>query len=84
MNNSCAVFFFFKFTVKALKEIAKTLGKKDWNFNVDPCSKEKSWHPEAQVKGSENKVGCDCSFSNATVCHVVSMYILSFALFLLH
>ncbi|XP_044506660.1 probable leucine-rich repeat receptor-like serine/threonine-protein kinase At3g14840 isoform X3 [Mangifera indica] len=63
--------------VKALKEIAKTLGKKDWNFNVDPCSKEKSWHPEAQVKGSENKVGCDCSFSNATVCHVVSIMLKS-------
>ena len=29
--------------VKALSEIAEQLKKKDWNFNVDPCTNETSW-----------------------------------------
>ncbi|KAI3927184.1 hypothetical protein MKX01_020543, partial [Papaver californicum] len=45
--------------VEALKEIAKTLGKKDWNFAAtsDPCT----------AVG----VNCNCTFSNNTVCHVL-------------
>ena len=58
-----------------MKEIAKTLGKKDWDFNKDPCSGENNWKSSVQVKGFENSVTCNCYFANATVCHIVSMYV---------
>jgi len=59
-----------------MKEIAKTLGKKDWDFKKDPCSGENNWKSSVQVKGFENAVTCNCSFTNATVCHIVSMYVI--------
>ncbi|XP_031266039.1 probable leucine-rich repeat receptor-like serine/threonine-protein kinase At3g14840 [Pistacia vera] len=63
--------------VEALKEIGQKLGKNDWNFEVDPCSREESWVAEIQTNGFEKNVSCDCSFSNATVCHVVSIMLKS-------
>ncbi|XP_059453362.1 probable LRR receptor-like serine/threonine-protein kinase At1g07650 [Corylus avellana] len=58
--------------VEALREIAKTLGKTDWNFNGDPCSGGSGWVDP--VDGSkENNLTCDCSFSSGTMCHVVSI-----------
>ncbi|KAK6230794.1 hypothetical protein QUC31_002312 [Theobroma cacao] len=59
--------------VQYLRDIAKTLGKTNWNFSVDPCSGEEGWATANPVKGFENAVTCNCSFSNATVCHVVSI-----------
>ncbi|KAK8469464.1 hypothetical protein PHAVU_005G080966 [Phaseolus vulgaris] len=59
--------------VKALEDIAKILGKKDWDFGVDPCSGERNWRTAAPVKGSENEVNCSCSYNNSTVCHVTNM-----------
>lgn len=59
--------------VEVLKDIAKTLGKKDWDFSVDPCSGERNWTSSVQVKGSENAVTCNCTFVNATVCHVTNI-----------
>ncbi|CAI9784280.1 unnamed protein product [Fraxinus pennsylvanica] len=59
--------------VEALKQIAKTLGKKNWNFNVDPCRHdEPSWftHTEDIRVNQVNQVECDCSFYNNTTCHV--------------
>ncbi|EOY13472.1 Uncharacterized protein TCM_032068 [Theobroma cacao] len=59
--------------VEALKSIVETLGKRDWNFDV-PCSQDNNW--EEKVGSSPfyaNNVTCDCSFSNNTTCHVVSM-----------
>jgi hypothetical protein len=64
------------YTVQVMKEIAKTLGKKDWDFNKDPCSGENNWKSSVQVKGFENAVTCNCTFANATVCHIVSMYVI--------
>ncbi|XP_031266036.1 probable leucine-rich repeat receptor-like serine/threonine-protein kinase At3g14840 isoform X1 [Pistacia vera] len=61
--------------VEALKEIAKRLGKRDWNFSVDPCSKEESW--VAVAENLLKNVTCNCSFSNGTVCHVVSIILKS-------
>ncbi|KAL9438029.1 hypothetical protein AB3S75_023821 [Citrus x aurantiifolia] len=58
--------------VEALKDIAKTLGKRNWNFSVDPCSGKEGWADQNPVKGFENAVTCNCSFSNGTICHVVS------------
>ncbi|TXG66672.1 hypothetical protein EZV62_007947 [Acer yangbiense] len=62
-------------TLEALREIAKTIGKRDWNFSVDPCSGEWGWASLNPVKGSENAVTCNCSFANATLCHVVSLVV---------
>ncbi|KAK7244118.1 hypothetical protein RIF29_38936 [Crotalaria pallida] len=60
--------------VEALKDIAKTLGKKDWDFSVDPCSGERNWTSAIQVKGSENEVACNiCSSANGTDCHVTKI-----------
>ncbi|KAI4333482.1 hypothetical protein L6164_018287 [Bauhinia variegata] len=60
--------------VLALKHIAKTLGKFDWDFNIDPCSGQNDWIttlvPTSQYA---NNVICDCSFNDATLCHVVSI-----------
>ncbi|KAJ1441585.1 Serine/threonine-protein kinase, active site [Sesbania bispinosa] len=63
--------------VQILKDIGKTLGKKDWDFSVDPCSGQSNWTSSVQVKGSENAVSCNCSLANATVCHVVSIVLKS-------
>ncbi|AET02908.1 transmembrane protein, putative [Medicago truncatula] len=60
--------------VEALKDIGKTLGKKDWDFSVDPCSGRNNWISSTQLHGSENAVTCNCSFQNNTLCHVVSVY----------
>ncbi|KAK7335232.1 hypothetical protein VNO80_27009 [Phaseolus coccineus] len=59
--------------VKALEDIAKILGKKDWDFSVDPCSKERNWTSAVQVKGSENELRCNCTYNNGTVCHVTNI-----------
>jgi len=62
------------FTVEVLKQIGKTLGK-NWDFSADPCGGEKGWATPNPVKGFENAVTCNCSFSNNTICHVISMYV---------
>ncbi|KAJ9671358.1 hypothetical protein PVL29_025179 [Vitis rotundifolia] len=59
--------------VETLQEIAKTLGKTDWNFGVDPCSGESGWVTLNPVEGPENSVTCNCTFHNNTICHVVSI-----------
>ena len=61
------------FTVQTLREIAKTLEKTDWDFDVDPCSGEPGWVTPNPVEGSENSVTCNCTFNNNTSCHVISM-----------
>ncbi|XP_019449223.1 PREDICTED: probable leucine-rich repeat receptor-like serine/threonine-protein kinase At3g14840 [Lupinus angustifolius] len=63
--------------VEALKDIGNTLGKKDWDFSVDPCSEQSNWKSVNQSKGSENSVTCNCSFANNTACHVISIVLKS-------
>jgi hypothetical protein len=53
---------------KALEVIAKSLGKKDWNFNIDPCSNKPNW-----VTNEYNNVTCNCSVAGDNFCRVVSM-----------
>ncbi|KAI4333507.1 hypothetical protein L6164_018301 [Bauhinia variegata] len=63
--------------VEALKDIANTLGKHDWDFNVDPCNLQGTgnWSTPGTANGDENAVTCgNCSQPiNATnqICHVV-------------
>ncbi|RDX83718.1 putative LRR receptor-like serine/threonine-protein kinase, partial [Mucuna pruriens] len=60
--------------VKALKEIAKTLGKKDWNFTIDPCIGDPTWSkPKDGV--IQNNVSCNCSIPDDNFCHVVIIYL---------
>jgi hypothetical protein len=53
--------------------MAKTIGKTNWNFSADPCGGQWGWVDPNPVKGNENAVSCDCTFSNGTICHVISM-----------
>ena len=60
--------------VKALKEIGSKIGKKDWNFGVDPCSGKGNWNvPDARKAFVMSSMICDCSFNHNSSCHVVSM-----------
>ncbi|KAB5521352.1 hypothetical protein DKX38_025671 [Salix brachista] len=59
--------------VKALRDIAKTLGKTNWNFGADPCGGQSGWANPNAEKGSENALSCNCTFSNGTICHVTSI-----------
>ncbi|CAN6443556.1 unnamed protein product [Victoria cruziana] len=58
--------------VAALQVIAVKLGKKDWNFSVDPCSGSGGWISTG-LNSSSNNVTCDCSYSNGTICHIASI-----------
>ncbi|KAK7324504.1 hypothetical protein VNO77_28105 [Canavalia gladiata] len=55
--------------VEVMKEIAKTIEKKDWDFNVDPCSGKNNW--TSSVNEFESSVTCYCSSAN--VCHVIGI-----------
>ncbi|KAH9779502.1 putative leucine-rich repeat receptor-like serine/threonine-protein kinase [Citrus sinensis] len=59
--------------VQALKDIASTLGKTNWNFSADPCSGKEGWADQNPDKGFENAVTCNCAYAGGTVCHVVSI-----------
>ncbi|KAJ4981653.1 hypothetical protein NE237_032490 [Protea cynaroides] len=82
VNIIVGISFLFTFTfgytllpkeeVDALRQIAKKLGKTNWNFSTDPCSGESGWVTLNPAKGFENAVTCNCS-SNGTVCHVITI-----------
>ncbi|PNY02577.1 putative LRR receptor-like protein kinase, partial [Trifolium pratense] len=58
---------------EALKAIAKALGKKDWNFDIDPCSNKPNWVTPPIPKVLDNNVTCDCSIAGDNYCHVIWM-----------
>ncbi|XP_057432287.1 probable leucine-rich repeat receptor-like serine/threonine-protein kinase At3g14840 [Lotus japonicus] len=53
--------------VLALKDIAKTLGKTDWDFSVHPCSEQRVWRPDVDIEGSDNAVICSSNCSSANI-----------------
>ncbi|XP_027929650.1 probable leucine-rich repeat receptor-like serine/threonine-protein kinase At3g14840 isoform X2 [Vigna unguiculata] len=60
--------------VQALRDIAKTLGKSGWDFNVDPCNTSVEWTlpgPYDSKQVPRNNVSCDCSIDK--FCHVTSI-----------
>ncbi|XP_074368207.1 putative leucine-rich repeat receptor-like serine/threonine-protein kinase At3g14840 isoform X2 [Apium graveolens] len=64
--------------VEALKESAKTLGKTNWNFDVDPCSGASGWNTSTVgQKSPDNAVSCGNCSSNGTVCHVTGIILKS-------
>ncbi|KAI5331407.1 hypothetical protein L3X38_021533 [Prunus dulcis] len=60
--------------VEALKEIATQVGKKDWNFSIDPCSNDTNWNtPKSDdLPLYSNILTCSCSYPDG-FCHVVSI-----------
>ncbi|XP_021802206.1 probable leucine-rich repeat receptor-like serine/threonine-protein kinase At3g14840 isoform X1 [Prunus avium] len=57
--------------VEALNETATQVGKKDWNFSIDPCSNDKNWNTQsADLSLYENSLICNCSNPDG-FCHVV-------------
>ncbi|RDX64660.1 putative LRR receptor-like serine/threonine-protein kinase, partial [Mucuna pruriens] len=64
--------------VQALKDIASSLGKNNWNFNINPCSGKHNWVTPNAEQGKDNNVTCDCSFVNDNfTCHVVAILLKS-------
>ncbi|KAK2368160.1 putative leucine-rich repeat receptor serine/threonine-protein kinase [Trifolium repens] len=53
---------------KALEDIANSIGKKDWNFDTDPCTNKPNW-----LTKLENNVTCNCSVAGDKFCHVVAI-----------
>lgn len=60
--------------VDALKEIVSTMGATYWKFDADSCNIEMVGVTLEPPDESERRIGCDCSFEDGTVCHVVNMY----------
>ncbi|TQE00753.1 hypothetical protein C1H46_013692 [Malus baccata] len=63
--------------VETLKEIAKQIGKKDWNFSIDPCINDTNWATpkSANLPHYNNTVICNCSTPDG-FCHVVSIFLM--------
>ncbi|GLT54266.1 hypothetical protein SLA2020_274780 [Shorea laevis] len=63
--------------VEALREVATQLGKKGWNFSVDPCiNNDSSWAtPKSNLMPLyNNSLICNCSIA-AGVCHVAQLFL---------
>lgn len=56
--------------VDALREIGDQLGKKDWDFGLNPCDNRTSWVSPLRVDMPmyNNTVLCNCTIDN--VCHI--------------
>ncbi|CAN6690852.1 unnamed protein product [Malus baccata var. baccata] len=65
--------------VQTLNDIAKTLGKTDWDFSgdADPCSRQLPWTDPSPPKGREYAISCNCSYEHSTVCHITSIILKS-------
>ncbi|XP_059435596.1 probable LRR receptor-like serine/threonine-protein kinase At1g07650 isoform X2 [Corylus avellana] len=61
--------------VEALREIARQLGKKDWDFSVDPCDGWSSATPQSDLRPLyNNSLVCNCfNPAGVRVCHVVQL-----------
>lgn len=61
-------------TVQALREIAAQVGKKDWNFNVNPCNHSNWQTPKSSDRPMyNNTLLCNCTALDG-VCHVIKLY----------
>ncbi|XP_061999059.1 probable leucine-rich repeat receptor-like serine/threonine-protein kinase At3g14840 [Rosa rugosa] len=63
--------------VQALREIATQIGKKDWDFKVDPCLNDTTHTSWATPKSADrplfnNTLICNCSFPDGS-CHVTNI-----------
>ncbi|KAJ9690801.1 hypothetical protein PVL29_013118 [Vitis rotundifolia] len=55
--------------LEALREIGEQLGKKDWDFRLNPCDGDSNWKTPSTEKNKyhNNAVTCNCSLD---MCHV--------------
>ncbi|KAG6692163.1 hypothetical protein I3842_10G099700 [Carya illinoinensis] len=61
--------------VEGLKQIAAELGKRGWNFHVDPCSNDANWTtPKLKPRTYKNSIKCNC-VDPGGVCHVVGLFL---------
>lgn len=62
------------FAENALREIGEQLGKKDWDFNVNPCDEGTNWTTPGtdDLSVYVSNVTCNCVTPDAS-CHVQSM-----------
>ncbi|XP_019190166.1 PREDICTED: probable LRR receptor-like serine/threonine-protein kinase At1g07650 [Ipomoea nil] len=60
--------------LNALKEIGEQMGKKDWDFGLNPCDNNSNWMtPERKdMPAYNNTLTCNCSFPGG-ICHVQSL-----------
>ncbi|XP_022892353.1 probable LRR receptor-like serine/threonine-protein kinase At1g07650 isoform X1 [Olea europaea var. sylvestris] len=60
----------------ALQEIADQVGKKDWNFSLNPCDGNSNWSTPKRndMPWYNNSVICNCSFLGG-VCHVENRFL---------
>ncbi|KAF8409125.1 hypothetical protein HHK36_005198 [Tetracentron sinense] len=85
---SCLFSFAFGATIlpddeeEVLRQIAKKLGKTNWKFSVDPCSRQGGWVSPSPNPNDKlpNGVTCNCSLVNSTGCHVASIHLKSLSL----
>ncbi|MCD7449566.1 hypothetical protein HAX54_000629 [Datura stramonium] len=58
----------------ALKEIGEQLGKKDWDFNLNPCDGSTNWTTPGtdDLSVYVSNVTCNCSAPDG-FCHVQTM-----------
>ncbi|XP_031120723.1 probable LRR receptor-like serine/threonine-protein kinase At1g07650 [Ipomoea triloba] len=58
--------------LNALKEIANQVGKKDWDFSLNPCGNNSNWLAPQSIDTPlyTNNLTCDCNFP-ARICHVL-------------
>ncbi|XP_027931851.1 probable LRR receptor-like serine/threonine-protein kinase RFK1 isoform X2 [Vigna unguiculata] len=59
--------------VDALREITSAMGSAYWKFDADSCSIEMVGLTQEPPAEAERSIGCNCSFEDNTVCHVVTM-----------
>ncbi|CAL9015739.1 unnamed protein product [Prunus brigantina] len=61
---------------KALEEIAKQVGKTDWNFHINPCNNYTNWDTPKSTANPlyNNTLECNCSYTGG-FCHVVSIFL---------
>ncbi|KAG8363138.1 hypothetical protein BUALT_BualtUnG0000500 [Buddleja alternifolia] len=64
----------FDLAVNALREIADQLGKRDWDFKLNPCDNNSNWKTpkRSDMPLYNNSVICICS---GAVCHVESIFL---------
>ncbi|EOY27894.1 Leucine-rich repeat transmembrane protein kinase, putative [Theobroma cacao] len=78
-DNEVVFILFWGCAVQALHEIAAELGKKDWNFNENPCNNKSSWFtppppPNIPPAINNSTVTCNCSFPSGE-CHIDGIYL---------
>ncbi|KAL0759754.1 hypothetical protein Bca101_075904 [Brassica carinata] len=67
--------------VKALKDIASTLGVKHLNLSEDPClTKTLVITQDVLKEGHNSTIKCDCHFNNNKTCHITHFILKTFSL----